>query len=152
MAKNFKNYGNVTKTATIPSFHSSDLMDYITLEVVHPTVPIPILITTPFKRTTHINMLIALNKQEEIKKKPQQEIKEDQNPIQTGYTFTTKVLVMSQSFPPKVNLTFTKHEDTDWKILHRRFNHIADKKLATMCQKQLLEELQEKYPIKRAMS
>ena len=55
---------------------------------------------------------------------------------------------MSQLFPPKVNLTFTKHEDTDWKILHRRFDHIADKKLATICQKQLLERLPSKFPIK----
>ena len=51
-------------------------------------------------------------------------------------------------FSPKANLTFTKHEDTDWTILHRRFDHISDVKLATMCQKQLLEGLPARFPIK----
>ena len=64
--------GNVARIVTIPSYHTSDLMDYITLDVIHPTVTIPLYIKAPFKRMTHINMLTSLNKQEESKKKQQQ--------------------------------------------------------------------------------
>ena len=34
---------------------------------------------------------------------------------------------------PKVNLSFSKHDYTNWSILHRRFDHIKDEKLADMC-------------------
>ena len=69
------------------------------------------------------------------------------NPINSDFTFATKTMIMSTLYSPKNNLTFKKHEDTDWTILNRRSDHISDVKLATMCQKQLLNSLPNKFPI-----
>ena len=144
--------GNIARTTTIPSFHKSQLMDYITIDIIHPTVTIPLSPKLPFKQMTHINMLTDLDKQGDNKKKLQHANKNNDNPIKSDFTYATKVMVMSTLYPPKVNLTFTKHEDTDWTILHRRFDHISDIKLATMCQKQLLEGLSNKFPTQSFIS
>ena len=140
--------GNTARTTTIPRYHKSQLIDYITIDITHPTVTIPLSPKTPFKQMTHINMLTDLNTREKGDIMKQQGEENKDNPIETDFTFSTKVMVMSTLFPPKANLTFTKHEDTDLTILHRRFDHISDVKLATMCQKQLLEGLPARFPIK----
>ena len=140
--------GNTARTTTIPRYHKSQLMDYITIDITHPTITIPLSPKTPFKRMTHINMLTDLNTREKGDIMKQQGEENKDNPIETDFTFSTKVMVMSTLFPPKANLTFTKHEDTDWTILHRRFDHISDVKLATMCQKQLLEGLPARFQSK----
>ena len=49
--------GNTARTTTIPRYHNSQLMDYITIDITHPTITIPLSPKTPFKRMTHINML-----------------------------------------------------------------------------------------------
>ena len=41
--------GNTARTTTIPSFHKSQLMDYITIDIIHPTVTIPLSLKLPFK-------------------------------------------------------------------------------------------------------
>ena len=79
-------------------------------------------------------MLTDLDKQGDNRKKQQHENKNNDNPIKSDFTFATKVMVMSTLYPPKANLAFTKHEVTDWTILHRRFDHISDIKLATVFQ------------------
>ena len=140
--------GNTARTATIPSYHKSQLMDYISIEIVHPTISIPVSPRISSKQMTHSNMLTVLDKQKENKNIQQQKITDKHNPIKSDLTFETKAMVMSTIYPPKINLTFTKNEDIDWTILHRRFDHISDIKMATMCQKQLLNGLPNKFPIK----
>ena len=51
-------------------------------------------------------------------------------------------------YPPIINASFTDHGKVDWTILHRRFDHIKDDKLAKMCTKQLMEELPARFPKK----
>lgn len=93
-------------------------------------------------------MLSECNRQKESMNTLQQERKDKDNPIKSDFTFTIKVIIISTLSPQKDNLTFTKHEEVDWTILSRRFDHIADIKLATMCQKQLLEGLPKQFVIK----
>ena len=127
--------GNIERTAIIPSYYKSKLVDYITIEIVHPTVNIPLSPKTLFKQMRHSNMLTDLHKHKESNNTQQHGRKNKDNPINSDFTFESKAIVTSTLYLPKIILTFTKHENTDWTILHRRFDHISDVKLAKMSQK-----------------
>ena len=64
------------------------------------------------------------------------------------YTHAFAGSILSTLFPPQINASFTKNEDLDWTIIHRRLDHINDEKLALMCTQQLTTGLPKKFPSK----
>ena len=64
--------GNTSRTTTILNYHKSQLMDYITIDIVHPTVTINLPLKPQFKKMTHTNMLTDLNNQKENENTQQQ--------------------------------------------------------------------------------
>ena len=66
----------------------------------------------------------------------------------TTYTHAFVGSILSTLLPPQINASFTKNEDLDWTIIHRRLDHINDEKLALMCTQQLMTGLPKKFPSK----
>ena len=119
--------GRKTQIATIPKYHTSELQDYVTVNIGIPTLPdISPKTLLPDPKITKAS------------------VKNLSTFCETKYRYATKMLVSLHR--PQVLKSFSKHDYTDWSILHRRLDHIHDDKLAKMCKDQLLKGLPKKFP------
>ena len=63
---------STSRTIIIPSYHKSQLMHYIIIDIIHPTITILLSPKPQFKHTTHSNMLIDLKNRKDSKNTQQQ--------------------------------------------------------------------------------
>ena len=122
--------GDTITVPTIPIYHKKELQDYISinLHALSSTITIDQNTQLPYPKIAKTN-------------------------IQPIPSFCSDEDMYAMDFriklhPPKVNLSFSKHDYIDWSILHRRFDHVKDEKLADMCSLQLLDGIPSKFPVK----
>ena len=53
--------------------------------------------------------------------------------LHPSYTTNISEQITPTLFAPVANASFTNNEKLDWTILHRRFDHTTDEKMAQMC-------------------
>ena len=122
------NAGDSVQVPTIPVYQKTELQDYVSINI-H---------TLPEKITTLINPEIHHPKIARTTLPPIPSFLSDEDQYSTNFRVSLHA--------PKVNVSFSKHDYTDWSILHRRFDHLRDEKLAEMCKLQLLDGLPSKFP------
>ena len=120
--------GRAVRMSTVPTYHKSELLDYVTINICSPTIPE---ISTGNLESSTSNLSIPASKNLKC-------FYEDH------YLFARKSQITLH--PPHIAKSFSKHDYVDWSIIHRRLDHIHDNKLAIMCKKQLLGGLPKKFP------
>ena len=103
------------KVPTIPVYHRNELHNYVTINLHN----------LPSNITTEQNAKIHYPKITKITLPPIPSFRSDED----AYSMDLSVKLHA----PKVNLSFSKHDYVDWSILHCRFDHVKDEKLADMC-------------------
>ena len=152
--------GDSIRTSTIPHYRKKELLDYIMVDIQSPTIssytipPVVKSITSPKISSTDLSSHIDSHQRMTHVKMPTVEElvsatePKDDYPPTSGYSHALKTMIFSVFFPPIINHSFSKHEFTNWTILHRRFDHVHDDKLSVMCTKQLMDGLPSTFPVK----
>ena len=122
-----KDSGSV-QMSTILTYHTSELQDYVSIDVYSPKLLAPTMerYTLPTPKIATLLSIIL--------------------PTFSGdHHRYTNICHISPHFL-RVVASFSKHDYTDWSILHCRLDHIHDDKLANMCKNQLLQGLPKIFP------
>ena len=119
--------GKACRIPTITKYHQKENQDYINIDIIKP---------------------ISLSQDPHTPSLPSTITSKITPPLQKSTT-PQKTSSSPQTIkPPQLNHSFSKNDNPDWTIIHRRLDHIKDKALLTMCKNKTIEGLPQRFSSK----